>query len=361
MSTKNDQIFQLSLTEIAFTIAFMLMILLGFMVFQATKDNQMLKDQLSYLEDADKKLVELEKVQDRLNTQLKELNVSNPEEMITKLVDASTAREETARLKQLLLEQDEQITALSKLQKALDEAAKEQGGNLIADDVQKALELAQMAKEHLQGRLDNPDEVLKLDDFEFLKTKAKESFESLQKAEQLLSEDPELAGVEGTGIEDKLVQLSKDRQAFNEMKQSPDNPLVVKKENSDLKGQIQYLKRRLEVRGGLDFPPCWADQNGKVQMLLALDLRDDELTVSKDWPASREEDAWALPNMKAVMEKPITSYDEFVRAVKPISDLSRTQNCRHYVKLRNSIEVAVLSDRRRLMIEDYFYKLEVRR
>lgn len=361
MSTKNDQIFQLSLTEIAFTIAFMLMILLGFMVFQATKDNQMLKDQLSYLEDADTKLVELEAVEERLSTQLKDLNVTDPEEMISKLVDASKAQEEATRLKQLLLEQDEKITALSKIQQALDKAAKEQGGNLIADDIQKALELAQMMKEQLQTRLENPDEVVKLENLDFLKNKAQESLDSLRKVEQMMSEDPALAGVEGAGIEEKLEQLSKERQALNEIKANPDNPLVVKKENSDLKGQIQYLKRRLEARGGLDFPPCWADENGKAQMLLALDLRNDELTVSRDWPASREEDAWALPNMKEVMAKPISSYEEFVRAVKPISDLSRAQNCRHYVKLRNSIEVAVLSDRRRLMIEDYFYKLEVRR
>ncbi len=40
---------------------------------------------------------------------------------------------------------------------------------------------------------------------------------------------------------------------------------------------------------------------------------------------------------------------------------SRTQNCRHCVRQKNAIADAVTSDRRRLTIEDYFYKVEIRR
>ena len=69
----------------------------------------------------------------------------------------------------------------------------------------------------------------------------------------------------------------------------------------------------------------------------------------------------ALPNISAVLAAPTSDYPSFLRAVKPISDLSRQLNCRHYVRIKNLIPDAVISDRRRLSIEDYFYKVEVRR
>ncbi|MCY1554103.1 hypothetical protein D9M68_906490 [compost metagenome] len=96
-------------------------------------------------------------------------------------------------------------------------------------------------------------------------------------------------------------------------------------------------------------------------MLFTLELRENDLSMEPAWPESRQADAMALPNIESVLSRPVGSYDEFLRAVKPISNLSRTQNCRHYVRLKNSIADAVTSDRRRLAIEDYFYKIEVRR
>jgi hypothetical protein len=45
----------------------------------------------------------------------------------------------------------------------------------------------------------------------------------------------------------------------------------------------------------------------------------------------------ALPNINSVMAKPVNSYAEFLRTVMSISDLSRAQNCRSYVRLKNVI------------------------
>ena len=65
----------------------------------------------------------------------------------------------------------------------------------------------------------------------------------------------------------------------------------VVKDNADLRGQIAFLKHRLDARGGRDFPPCWADETGKVQFLFALEARSDSITIVPGWPESREESA----------------------------------------------------------------------
>jgi hypothetical protein len=53
----------------------------------------------------------------------------------------------------------------------------------------------------------------------------------------------------------------------------------------------------------------------------------------------------------------------FVSLIQGIFNWSKSQDpeCRHYVQLKSSISDAVQSDRARLMVENYFYKTEVRR
>ena len=57
------------------------------------------------------------------------------------------------------------------------------------------------------------------------------------------------------------------------------------------------------------------------------------------------------------------SYQDFVSKIQGVFNWSRKQDpeCRHYVLLRSSISDAVQSDRARLMVENYFYKVEARR
>lgn len=62
MADKNDQIFQLSLTEIAFILVFILMFLLGSMVVVAHQRNQELQDKLAAVEDLEQKQEDLGKV-----------------------------------------------------------------------------------------------------------------------------------------------------------------------------------------------------------------------------------------------------------------------------------------------------------
>lgn len=361
MASNNDQVFQLSLTEIALTLIFMLMLLLGFMVFQKTQENQKLQEQLKAIDGIDAKLAQLDGARTQLIDEIKAHSSRNPDEVISQLIEAGQAKQDVVRLKQLLEDQEQQITALSELQKMV-AAAGGDGGQLVKKRVEDALALATSLKEAVQKSLKDPQDVAKANDVKFLKEQVEASLGKLDALEQVLNKSPALDSLEGKSSLEKLQKLAEEYQHFTAMQADPGNPIAVKKENADLKGQLLYLKHRLEANGGMDFPPCWADEKtGKVQMLFTLELREGDLSLEPAWPDSRQADAKALPNIDRVMSRPVSSYDEFLRAVKPISDLSRAQNCRHYVRLKNAISDAIISDRRRLSIEDYFYKIEVRR
>lgn len=80
------------------------------------------------------------------------------------------------------------------------------------------------------------------------------------------------------------------------------------------------------------------------------------------WPPGREAAARALPGIADVLAGP-HSNQTFISRIQGIFNWSKSQDpeCRHYVQLKSSISDAVQSDRARLMVENYFYKAEVRR
>jgi len=328
----------------------------------ANQENAELQAKLEAVENVDKRITELENAKKLFVEEVVNQNISNPDEVISNLVTESMAREEIARLKKLIEDQEERITALNEVQQVIDRVAGEQGdSSLIQKHIEQALMLAKEVKDKLEQHLEINEDKVKLDDMKQLADHTLKNLDMLYNIENIINDNTAISELPGKDIPEKIDHLVQEYIAFNANKNDSSNPLVLRKENTDLKGQIQFLKKRLEANGGMDFPPCWADENGKVQMLLTVELRENDLSVSRAWPDSRDQDAWSLPNMKAIMASPMTNYASFLRSVKPISDMSRQQNCRHYVRIKSMISDAVASDRRRLSIEDYFYKVEIRR
>ena len=136
MSNKSDQIFQLSLTEIAFILVFILMFLLGSMVFLAQKENQGLREALEGLGNFEQKKADLEKATQLVADTLAGKGINNPEEVIKNLVDSVNSHEEIVKLKKQIVDQDAKITALSEIQKAID-AAKGQGEGALAGETDR--------------------------------------------------------------------------------------------------------------------------------------------------------------------------------------------------------------------------------
>lgn len=344
MSAKNDQIFQLSLTEIAFMLTFLLMLILGLMVAGLQKEKNDLVDQLQDEAALDQKQTNLISAREFLTAKLAAIGTADPEAVITKLVKDAQAQAETERLKVMLEEQDQKLTAMVELEKVLEQMS--QSTEASTDHIQTSLVMMSRLGERL-GPESTADE-------------RRAELDRLISAGELIADQAPKVG-EGS-IVDQAKAVVADARSYQELKANKLNPVELKRENANLRGQMVYLQNKLDARGGMDFPPCWADEvTGKTQLLFSLVLRDETLMVSPAWPASRNQDAAELPNIEAITSRPEVAYGPFIESVRPIFALSKQQNCRHYVLIENTIADAVQSDRKRLLIEGSFYKIEKRR
>jgi hypothetical protein len=285
---RNDQVFQLSLTEIAFTIAFLLLLLLGYSVWQAQSARDAAQSALATALARQREAGSLDRARADLAATLRQAGASNPDAALSKLVEASALRVERDQLRQQVDDLDARLSALAPLKAPASAASAEAAASRAAASAAVAA-----------------------------RAKAVAAAESAALAE---------------------------------------------KENTNLRGQVAYLTNRLSAttgHGGRDFPPCWADESGRVEFLFAIEVRQGEVVVAPAWPPRRQGAARALPSVDELTASPLSNTD-FVRLVQPLLDWSRAQKpeCRHYVELRSSISDAVQSDRARLMVERYFYKSE---
>lgn len=307
MAQPNDQVFQLSLTEIAFTIAFILLLLLGYQVINEQAGRQAAEAALAEAQSAERSAAALNTAKAGLADALKAAGIQNPDEAIHQLIAADAVRAERDRLQQQLTDLDAKLTALTELQTQLQQAAEASQPGITRAAVDAALVAAAKARQ-----------------------------------------DQALAAAA----------------AATDVASNPStSPEALRKDNTDLRGQLAFLKNKLDAKGGRDYPPCWADEAGKVEFLLAVEARPDSLAVSPAWPAHRDAQARALPGMAALLAGGAISLVDFGSRTQGIYRWSQTQNpqCRHYVQFKSAIPNAVQSDRARLLVEGYFYKSEVRR
>lgn len=344
MSGKNDQVFQLSLTEIAFMLTFLLMLVLGMMVVALQREKGDLISQLQSEQALQQQHAALTQAKEFISKKLQSLGATKPDEVITKLVQTAEAKSENERLKVLLEEKDAKLTAMVELEKVLEKMS--QDSNAPLDHVRTSLIVMSKLSEQLGAE---PGE-------RAIEAELDEILEASKLIADQAPKDLALTRLEQTSA---VVAEAK---AYRESKTNKLNPVELKRENANLRGQMVYLQNKLDARGGMDFPPCWADEvTGRTQLLFSLVLRDEALTVSPAWPESRNQDAAELPNIERILANKDVSYPEFIGSVRPIFEQSKKQNCRHFVLLDNTITDAVNSDRKRLMIEGSFYKIEKRR
>lgn len=286
---------------------------------------------------------------------------ASPDDVITKLVEAQKLREERDSLRMQVEGLDAKLTALVELKTLLEQSAGEKS-EIAKSEVTNALALQATVRKELAEQEANPSR--KTGD----PSKAASSLDAVRQAiattKALRAELKSKLGLEPNALTERqtVVDIVDAAKSFGEMTQGGVTPGGLRKENSDLRGQVAFLKKRLDARGGRDYPPCWADESGKVEFLYAIELRADSVVVMPAWPAKREADAKALPGLSATLAEP-HQYSKFVSAIEGVFSWSKAQDpeCRHYVQLKSLIPDAVQSDRARLMVENYFYKVEVRR
>lgn len=360
MHQRNDSVFQLSLTEIAFTLVFILLILLGWMYFDADQQRREALTRLEEVEALPYAQEAFESVSSALRRQLEDAGV-DANEVIQRLLEDSRASANNAALRAQIDDLNAQLTALTEVKAVLAQAGESTSGKGAEAALVSALELRARLEEKILATAEDPtpseEQVQRtssspprrtLTDQEITK-KAVAALELHQRLDQELREQlakPLKPGQEAV-IAKSLVEALKSDRA---------------KENADLRGQLAFLKAKLEARGGRDYPPCWADEvTGKVQFLFTIEVQPDGVAVVSAWPPARESDALALPGIKDVLAQSTHSYAAFRERVRGIFQQSEQRQCRHYVQLRSVIPDAVESDRARLRVESYFYKIELPR
>lgn len=415
MTQQDDQVFQLSLTEIAFTIAFILLLLLGYLVFKEQSERLAAEAALAKVQSTERATAALHTVKGTLGAALRDAGASNPDEVITKLIAADEVKAERDRLKEQVEDLDAKLTALAELQNQLEKAAKSTRPDITKEEMDSALALQEQVRKAIEQETSEEakpsqqaasqvtakasshgdsspskgqaapsaqhgDAASHASTASTAKTtsssaaspkpsREQRNKEALGRVKQAIAATGELKkqlkkqlgkdlkpGQEAQTVQE-VVSAAKN---YGDLAKTGAGPNVIKKENSDLRGQVAFLKNKLDARGGRDHPPCWADENGKVEFLFSVEVKADNVVVVPAWPPKREADARALPGVAEALAGP-HSNQNFVARTQGIFNKSQELQCRHYVQLKSSIADAVQSDRARLMVENYFYKVEVRR
>jgi hypothetical protein len=409
VAQRNDQVFQLSLTEIAFTIAFILLLLLGYLVFKEESQRKLAEAELAKVQSAEGATAALDAAKTAIKATLQGTGVGSPDDVITKLIAVEEVRAERDRLKKRVEDLDAKLTALEELRKRLEDAGRAGRPDTTSDEVTTALALQDQVRKAIDeaesippplpasaaqpagspasaatsasgvalaagsGKTSPAESAAKPNtiDASLNVSRARRDAEALAKVRQAISATGELKKQLKAqlnkevppGQEAQIVrEVVSAAKGYGELAKVGVNPEQIKRENSDLRGQVAFLKNRLDARGGRDFPPCWADEDGKVEFLFSVELKPDTVVLTTAWPPRRETAARALPGIAELLAGPHSNQD-FVNRIQGIFNWSRHRDpeCRHYVQLRSTIADAVQSDRARLLVENFFYKTEIRR
>jgi hypothetical protein len=176
---RNDQVFQLSLTEIALILVFLLMLLLGWLTKAALKDAKEARADLEEIPNALIVISELERAKEELRKAIERANIADPEKLFEDLVRYSSIVGENKKLETELSKANEELKDLTNVIDSL-------GGK---DAAQAAKDIAQK----IGSGMDIKDPKL-------LNEKIKELADQAQKIEDLMGQNEYLVQRAGKGF-----------------------------------------------------------------------------------------------------------------------------------------------------------------
>jgi hypothetical protein len=358
LSKKTDQVFPTSLSEIAFILVFLLMLLMGYLLVQENKTKETAIHELARIreiQNADEIKQSLDEAKKEFVSSLASGGHPDPEKVLTKLRSAVEDRAERDKLQRKVEDLDDKLTALTALRNRVEAAGSVNGQKVERDEVESALALQEQTRAIAAKARPNANG----------KDALEQVKQAVASAEELRSQAREqlgrviAPGQERTAIRE-VVTAAKNYEDIVSKKTISD---ALKKENADLRGQLAYVSRQLNAKGGLDHAPCWADENGKIEYLFKVETRPDGYLVHKAWLSHREQEARALPGIDQALSGEVMLAPAFAAAMQPILNWSKKQDpeCRHFVYLTTTISDADSRDNARKIVENYFYKLESKR
>jgi len=333
----------MTLSELAFIMFFLLVILSAAAITTSKDETDKKKDEVVVLEDEVAVLTrqrkDLTEIIDRLNKELSEqfkrlsllekkdiqfqalirtASVEDIKRAVSKLVEANKNEDAIAELKEVI----------AKLKKSETEL-QEKFTKLEKNQERQTQIMAVLAK---NGLLDDT-----LNAIDELVAKGRQ----LAEIEEILGTQG-YKGITTTGVADLVEKL-------NDANRQKDN----------IKGQYANIKNRLDAKGnGLDHPPCWADQNGKIEYLYTITMYENSFQVAPAWPNHRKDELSNITGAEALISDRI-NLSNFRRQAGSVLNWSKQQSpaCRHFVRLRDSENTSKNAAFRNMQIaEQFFYK-----
>jgi hypothetical protein len=154
VSKRSDQVFQLSLTEIAFTLTFILLSLLGYLVMRESEAKKKAQSDLAKVQELGASQQAFDQASTRLREGLVSAGVTKPDEVISRLVAEAKAAAERDRLQIRVNDLEAQVSALAEVRQAVTEAARDSGKNEVVERVVSALALQSEAEKAINAAKD---------------------------------------------------------------------------------------------------------------------------------------------------------------------------------------------------------------
>lgn len=205
-------------------------------------------------------------------------------------------------------------------------------------------EIAQEGSERLQGEKEKLESQLREVKVDFSRSereyeKSKQEYE--KRLDQLAAELSTLGTSKDGDAAAKIADLMRRQE----------------KENRNLKGQLKNLQRRCSLgKGGIDWPPCWADDNGRPEYLYYIVINETNLFIEKAWPSVRDEDVTEIPGALALLGN--TTEADFKRRAVALLEESKEKECRHFVQIYNRATTLKSYESKMEAIETVFYKFK---
>lgn len=327
MAEHKDEVFQVSLTEIAFTIILLLVMLLGTQLMLKQHENKLQEAELTSLKD---KVADQNRKIEAQNRQIKDQK--------KKLSGFKSALSESERLGGLCRpDPDDPLDPMMACNKCVSVV-----GKISKTDAAKAIELGRRVVEQWKAQEAPPD-------FEAFSEMVQQAAFHAARGDKLVYED------------EVINELRRLNQEADELK----NKLALSAADQENLKKCLANNAYFRRRAGLDHPPCWVTENNRPAYLFNITLLpDNKVMIERGWPDAYTDKAEALAPVRAIAPSfgkavPMKRFTPIIEAMREIGDNTKPEACRHFVRLKNTIPDRPSADRARYAVENGFYKYEV--
>lgn len=301
---KRNEVFHVSLVEIAFTLVLLLTMLLGTRLMSVHNKSVEQEEIISNQKEVIKNL--------ELLTTNAGLCKPDPDDPISPMMPCNKCLSVVAHISKK--DAMESIDLGRELTKILREINPDANYENFKDELKKVATLVSEGKEivdkdELQSTVAQLESTQK--DLNLAQTQLQELQEILQKENE--------EGLSRVDLHNQIASLQNQITKYEKDIQTIDT-------------QNKYLARI----AGLGYPPCWVGSNGKPQYLFSIDLLpDDKVIVNRAWPEERNQEALEMAPVRDVQKYfgeivPLPRFLPSANQILDISNNTKPSACRHF-------------------------------